>query len=123
MESIPVSHPESYSGNNRISKYINETNKIKTNLINQFNNFINDNSNNEEKIIYKKIFQFFLEAENKLKNLNIIYDEINTFLIEIFCDEPFINYIENFHEIIRNLSNQFTENMILNENNKSFLIF
>ena len=123
MESIPVSHLESYSGNNRISNYVNETNEIRTNLINQFNNFLNDNSNNEEKTIYKKIFQLFLEAENKLKNLNIIYDEINTFLIEIFCDEPFINYIENFNEIIRNLSNQFTENMILNENNKSFYDF
>ena len=123
INSIPSTHIDNYSGNNKIIDYRKETNEIKTNLINQFNNFLNYNTNNEEKKIYTKIFQFFLEAENKLKNLKINYEEINTFLIEIFCDEPFINYNENFNEIIKNLTQQFTENMILNENKISFYEF
>ena len=120
---IPSSHIDNYSGNNRITDYIKEIYEIKTNLINKFNKFLKNKSNSEEKQIYSKIFQCFLEAENKLKNLNINYEEINTLLIEIFCNEPFNNYSENFNDIIKNLSNKFTENMILNEYKISFYEF
>ena len=87
---IPSSHIDNYSGNNRITDYTKEIYEIKTNLINKFNKFLKNKSNSEEKQIFSKIFQCFLEAENKLKNLKINYEEINILLIEIFCDEPFI---------------------------------
>ncbi len=121
--SISISQIDNYSGNNRINDYTKETNEIKTNLINEFNKFLKNKSNTEEKEIYSKIFQCFLEAENKLKDLEINYEDINTFLIEIFCDEPFEFYSENFNEIIKNLSNKYTENVILNEIKKSFYEF
>ena len=120
---IPSSHIDNYSGNNRITDYTKEIYEIKTNLINKFNKFLKNKSNSEEKQIFSKIFQCFLEAENKLKNLKINYEEINILLIEIFCDEPFNNYSENFNEIIKNLSNKFIENMILNEYKISFYEF
>ena len=100
-----------------------ETKKIKTNLINQFNECIKSNEINEEKQLYSKIFQYFFEAEKKMKTLKISDEEINKFLTEIFCDQPFINYVENFNNHIKDYSNKYMEKNILNNIKISFFDF
>ena len=123
MENYSDSIPESdrYDfGQKKIDDYIQETNEIKSNLINQFSEFLKNNPKKEENQLYSKIFQCFYEAEKKIKSLEICDEEINTFLIEIFCEQPFINYVENFNNYIKNLSNKFMELNVLNEVKISF---
>ena len=110
-------------GQRNLNDYMQKTKEIKSNLINQFNNFIISNEINEEKQLYSKIFQYFFEAEKEMKTLKISDEEINKFLTEIFCDQPFINYVENFNNHIKDYSNKYMEKNILNNIKISFFDF
>lgn len=110
-------------GQKNLLDYMQKTKEIKSNLINQFNNFIKNNEINEEKQLYSKIFQYFCEAEKKMKTLEISDEEINKFLTEIFCDQPFINYVENFNNHIKDISDKYMEKNILNNIKISFFEF